>query len=211
MKKVKAKADWENDKLTITYNEITHEIPITCTQQMDPNKFVALDHWGEELELEEDDDNGETMRFNNARIEKNEFIIGDRAYSQSFMEYCKIKEQKENTETSPGKCYCGKLTFCTECDIIKGDWNIYNALEESEIQKQSTIYLEKDKEVPIGKITLTQQKKMQKLLTNNKDLFARNLKELGQTNEGEHAIITEDVYPIKKNAYRTSPKENEFI
>ena len=37
---------------------------------MDPNKFVALDHWGEELELEEEDDNGETMCFNNARIEK---------------------------------------------------------------------------------------------------------------------------------------------
>ena len=52
---------------------------------------------------------------------------------------------------------------------------------------------------------------MQKLLTNNKALFAHNLKELGQTNEGEHVIITEDVYPIKKNAYRTSPKENEFI
>ena len=71
--------------------------------------------------------------------------------------------------------------------------------------------MERDKEVPIGVMSSTQQKKMQKLLTNNKDLFARNLKELGQTNEGEYAIITEDVYPIKKNAYRTSPKENEFI
>ena len=56
MKKVKAKADWKNDELTITYNDITHEIPITCTQQMDPNKFIALDYWKEELELEEDDD-----------------------------------------------------------------------------------------------------------------------------------------------------------
>ena len=48
-------------------------------------------------------------------------------------------------------------------------------------------------------------------LTNNKDLFACNLKELGQISKGEHTIITEDVYPIKKNVYRTSPKENEFI
>ena len=34
MKKVKAKADWENDKLTITYNEITHEIPINQVLDM---------------------------------------------------------------------------------------------------------------------------------------------------------------------------------
>ena len=57
-------------------------------------------------------------------------------------------------------------------------WYNYT-LEKSEIQKQSTIYLEKDKEVPIGKMSSTQQKKMQKLFTNNKDLFAHNLKELG--------------------------------
>ena len=29
--------------------------------------------------------------------------------------------------------------------------------------------------------------------------------------EGEHIIITEEVPPIKKRAYRTAPKENEFI
>ena len=37
------------------------------------------------------------------------------------------------------------------------------------------------------------------------------MEELSQTNVGEHVIITEDVHPIKRNAYRTAPKENEFI
>src|SRR5436190_1700847 len=37
------------------------------------------------------------------------------------------------------------------------------------------------------------------------------MEELSQTDVREHVIITEDVYPIKGNAYRTAPKENEFI
>ena len=49
------------------------------------------------------------------------------------------------------------------------------------------------------------------MLKKNKDLFAKSMEELQQTNVGEHKIITEDVHPIKRNAYRTSPKENEFI
>jgi len=37
------------------------------------------------------------------------------------------------------------------------------------------------------------------------------MEELQQTHMGEHAIITENVHPIKKHAYRTAPKENAFI
>jgi hypothetical protein len=49
------------------------------------------------------------------------------------------------------------------------------------------------------------------LLQENKNLFARSMEELQQTHLGEHKIITEDVHPIKRNAYRAAPKENEFI
>src|ERR1041384_8712211 len=49
------------------------------------------------------------------------------------------------------------------------------------------------------------------MLKKNKDLFAKSIEELQQTNVGEHKIITEDVHPIKRNAYRILPKENEFI
>src|SRR6266498_3373461 len=37
------------------------------------------------------------------------------------------------------------------------------------------------------------------------------MEELQQTHIEEHAIITENVHPIKKHAYRTALKENAFI
>ena len=57
----------------------------------------------------------------------------------------------------------------------------------------------------------TQKQKLQKLLVENKDLFAQSMEELQQTHMGEHVIITEDVHPIKKHAYRAAPRENEFM
>jgi len=52
---------------------------------------------------------------------------------------------------------------------------------------------------------------LQQLLTKNKDLFATDKSELTQTDVAQHSIITEDVHPIKKRAYSTSPKEKEWI
>ena len=52
---------------------------------------------------------------------------------------------------------------------------------------------------------------MAQILKDNKDLFARSMAELKQTDKGEHIIITENVPPIKRRAYRTAPKEDEFI
>ena len=51
-----------------------------------------------------------------------------------------------------------------------------------------------------------------KSLRNKKvDLFAQSLADLEQSNVEEHVIITEDVPPIKKCAYKTAPKKNDFI
>ncbi|GET58989.1 uncharacterized protein K02A2.6-like [Rhizophagus irregularis DAOM 181602=DAOM 197198] len=47
---------------------------------------------------------------------------------------------------------------------------------------------------------------LHQLLDNNKDLFTKSLQKLKQTPEGEHIIITEEVSPIKKRAYRMTPK-----
>ena len=52
---------------------------------------------------------------------------------------------------------------------------------------------------------------LQQLLEENKDLFARFLQELQQTNVEKHIIITEQVPSIKKHAYRVAPKKNEFM
>ena len=45
----------------------------------------------------------------------------------------------------------------------------------------------------------------------NKNLFARLMKELQQIHIGEHVIIAEDIHLIKKHTYWTAPRENEFI
>ena len=48
-------------------------------------------------------------------------------------------------------------------------------------------------------------------LTTNVDLFVQSLANLEQSNIEKHMIITEDVPPIKKRAYKTAHKENDFI
>ena len=79
---------------------------------------------------------------------------------------------------------------------MEKDWNIYKVVEE-EINE-----LEEGKSVVIGKMESTQQNQLHDLLTRNSDLFAQSLAELQQSNIEEHAIITEEVPPIKKRAYK---------
>ena len=74
-----------------------------------------------------------------------------------------------------------------------------------------SIYVGENKNIPIGQIDKQQKMQLQQLLQKNADLFATSLQELKQTNVGEHMIITKQVSPIKKRAYRTAPKENDFI
>ena len=84
-------------------------------------------------------------------------------------------------------------------------------MQEKDLLKQHQIQLEPDKIVPIGQLEEAQMQQLQQLLRKNKDLFAKSLQELKQTTEGKHIIITEQVPPIKKRAYRSAPKKNEFI
>ena len=161
--------------------------------------------------MEEEDEFEETLHFNNARITKDEFIIDDRTYSQGFMEYCNNKYHGgQGTE----KCFCktNEQESHNTCQQVEKDWIIYNAMNEPDTkQKQEVIHLEEGKDVPIGQLQSKQKQALHKLLDKNKDLFAQNMEELGQTNVGEHIIITENVPPIKKNAYRTASKESNFI
>ena len=63
----------------------------------------------------------------------------------------------------------------------------------------------------LGNLKGNQHYQLHDLLTNNIDLFAQSLTDLEQSNIEEHVIITEDVPLIKKRAYKTAPKENNFI
>src|SRR5581483_1968353 len=95
-------------------------------------------------------------------------------------------------------------------NVILDDYGMYTAIEADPIN-QKVIHIREGKDVPIGKINRQQVSTLEKLLRQNQDLFAKDMSELQQTNIGEHKIITEDVHPIKRRAYRTSPKENDFI
>ena len=85
------------------------------------------------------------------------------------------------------------------------DWRIYQATEK---QKGK---IGEGKTVELGNLDKEQYHQLHALLTTNADLFAQSLADLEQSNIEEHVIITEDVPPIKKRAYKTAPKENDFI
>ena len=215
LKKVNANIDYGRNIVTIKYDGQQQEIPVTCTQRLDPTKYTVIDPT-EELELEEDEVENNTP-FYKAEMVKSAFQIDDRRYHEGFLEY--ISQQSHNQAGTiitkgPGKCLCQYLNdqeICEECQHIESDWNIYSAIQEEERAITQQIQLEENKIIPIGKLEDNQIASLQQLLEENKDLFATSLQELQQTNVGEHIIITEQVPPIKKRAYRTAPKENEFI
>jgi hypothetical protein len=112
------------------------------------------------------------------------------------------------------QCLCQSTknpVFCEKCQHIQEDWTIYNAIYEKDQKYKQQIQFEKEKVTPIGELNKKQYNTLYQLLNKNKDLFTKSLQELRQTQEGEHAIITEEVPSIKKRAYRTAPKKNEFI
>src|SRR5438094_2759506 len=215
LKKVNATIDYSRNIVTIKYEGHQQEIPVTCTQRLDPTRYTVIDPT-EELELEDEKFENSTP-FYKAELVESTFQIDDRQYHEGFLEY--INQQNHNlagiiTTKGPGKCLCQYLKdqeICEECQHIENDWNIYHTMQEDEKVIAQQIQLDENKIVPIGKLKDSQIANLQQLLEENKDLFATSLQELQQTNVGEHVIITEQVPPIKKHAYRAAPKENEFI
>jgi len=156
-----------------------------------------------------DEDNENPVLYYKAEIEETTFQIDERIYDFNFMEYVDQQAQFNQGDLQTiGPCKCLYKTLkegetCNECSQIAADWGIYHAVQkQGELQEQQ-IKLEDNKVIPIGKLEQKQGKDLYKLLDNNKDLFATSLQELKQTSVGEHTIITKQVPPIKKRAYRT--------
>ena len=213
LKLVKANINYRKSIMSIEYKGVKQTIPITCIQRMDPNQFVLIDPT-EELELEEEEEESDTMKFCNAMIKEEQFVINEREYPLAFMEYCTMKYPDGIDSTGPSQCLCQMLDEgekCKECDIIAQDQNIYTAIKEEDEKTKLIISLEEGKDVPIGQLEQQQNGELNDLLTQYKDLFAKTMADLRQTDIGEHVIITENVPPIKRSAYRAAPKENEFI
>src|SRR3984957_7233593 len=215
LKKINANIDYGLNIITIKYDGQQQEIPVTCTQRLDPTKYTVIDPT-EELELE-DQVNEEIASYYKAEMREEEFHIEDRKYSKDFVKVLKQQYQVQKIPFSgagPGNCLCQYLKGeekCKECLQIEEDWKIFNVIQEEKNSISRFISVGKDKIIPIGQISDQQKNQLQQLLQKNADLFATSLQELRQTNVGEHMIITEQVPPIKKRAYRAAPKENKFI
>jgi hypothetical protein len=203
LKKVNANIDYGQNTITIKYEGIQQQIPVTCSQKLDPTKYTVIDPV-DELELEDELEDTIAVPFYKAEITKSAFQINNRKYHSGYLEY--IKQQSHNStgvinSKGPGKCLCKTLRdqeVCDNCQIVQEDWNIYHVMQESESPNISNIQLEPEKVVLIGNLEESQYQSLHQLLDKNKDLFAKSLQELKQTPEGEHIIITEEVPPIKK-------------
>ena len=213
LKQVKANINYDNSSMNIEYQGRRHTIPITCTQRLDPLQYTVIDSQ-DELELEDEEDDIEALRFNQVRLTNTQFQVHDHTYPQGLMDFCNDKWKEGCTSFGPGQCLCKTLEkneHCQSCDQTFQDQLFYNAVIDNEKEAENNIYLEEGKEVPTGELNQRQHQALAHLLEQNKDLFAKSMAELQQTNKGEHIIITENVHPIKRNAYRSAPKENEFI
>ena len=69
---------------------------------------------------------------------------------------------------------------------------------------------EKEVKYKMEELTGLQQKKVEKLLQKNEDIFIKGKYEVGRTNVVKHTIDTEDEKPIKQRARRLSVKEKEL-
>ena len=76
LKYVKANIDYKNNTIGIEYQGLKQTIPVTCTQKLDPKQFTLIDPQ-EELELEDEDEDPETLRFHRSILDDNQFAIED--------------------------------------------------------------------------------------------------------------------------------------
>ncbi|CAB5114231.1 unnamed protein product [Rhizophagus irregularis] len=153
---------------------IQQQIPITCSQKLDPTKYTVIDPV-DKLELEDELEDTIAVPFYKAEITKSTFQINDREYHPGYLEY--IKQQSHNStgvinSKIPGKCLCktlGDQEVCDNCQIVQEDWNIYHVMQESESPNVSNIQLEPEKVVPIGELEKSQYQSLHQLLEKNKD------------------------------------------
>ncbi len=86
---------------------------------------------------------------------------------------------------------------------------------EQESAEQEAHYIEvaKDLGFDLSKSELNQdqQREMMIMLGKNRDVFAKNLQELGCTDIHHHRIETGDAAPIKQRPYRTTPEKHQEI
>jgi hypothetical protein len=131
LKLVNANIDYGQNKITIKYEGIQQQIPVTCSQKLDPIKYTVINPT-EKLELEEEDDTT-SIPFYKAELTDTTFQINDQQYHQGFLEY--LNQQSNNSSGSLDQCLCQSTknpVFCEKCQHIQEDWTIYSAIHEKD-------------------------------------------------------------------------------
>ncbi|EXX64284.1 hypothetical protein RirG_144230 [Rhizophagus irregularis DAOM 197198w] len=83
LKKVNANIDYGQNTITIKYEEIQQQIPVTCSQKLDPTKYTVIDPV-DELELEDELEDTIAVSFYKTEITKSTFQINDRESPKVF-------------------------------------------------------------------------------------------------------------------------------
>jgi hypothetical protein len=75
LKKVNATINYASNTVLIKYEGLQQEIPVTCSQRLDPSKYVVIDAT-EELELE-DEEYENNVPFYKAELKESTFQIDE--------------------------------------------------------------------------------------------------------------------------------------
>src|ERR1700722_4425451 len=88
LRKINANIDYGLNIITIKYDGQQQEIPVTCTQKLDPTKYTVIDST-EELELEDQVDEEIALLYYKVEMRKEEFHIENKKYSKNFVKLLK--------------------------------------------------------------------------------------------------------------------------
>src|SRR5215469_11398446 len=83
LKKVNANINYGSSTITIKYEGLQQKIPVTCTQKLDPTKYIVIDTT-EELELEDEEENENYTPYYTAEMGDSTFQINARTYDLNF-------------------------------------------------------------------------------------------------------------------------------
>ena len=146
LQKVNAIISYGKSTITIQHNGQQQEIPITCTQKLDPTKYTVIDPT-EELELEEEEDNKD-VTFYKAEIIHNNLHIEDREYSSNLIKILEPQPKDLIQSKGPGNCLCQYLKEDQRCEIcsqLEEDWRIYNVMNNIGTILSQNLDIRKDK------------------------------------------------------------------
>src|SRR5437763_467698 len=177
--------NWANKTLTVRTPTKTVSIPVTFT------RTLQLRQERPEEEISSEDE-----------YEVKELI-------ESSLYYSDISSSSDE----------GDLNFNPWADTIPPEYESKQEFEE-ELQDhnpatflaEAQVYTaEEIKPLANGPLEFSQQKQLDDLLSEYKEICAKNQTEIGRTTENKHQIFTGNATPVAQRPYRTNPENTKFM